>query len=289
MTNTVSPNLTGEVAIVTGGGRGIGRAISVALASAGATVVVVDLDPTDTVVGIEASGGHAIAKTVDVTDQPAVDQMVHEVEQHFGAVDLLINNAGIGAASTGRLWEVDPQRWWRTVEVDLRGPFLCARAVLPGMIHRRQGRLINMTSGLAHADAAGVTDYGAAKAGLARLSGNLALETKEYGIAVFAIDPGTVHTHLFDDSIVAALKGPKILRDAAESLTAFFESGGGEPPELVAQLVVQLASGRADALSGRFIDVFDDLDDLIRRADEITQDDLYSLKRPTFKHDSTPS
>lgn len=289
MSSSSTPNLTGQVAIVTGSGHGVGRAIALALAGVGVTVAVADLDTTDIVAAVEAVGGRAVAKTVDVTNQPAVDQMVYEIEQQFGAVDLLINNAGIAAAPAGRLWEVDPHRWWRTIEVDLRGPFLCARAVLPGMIRHSQGRIINMSSGLAWADAAGTSDYCAAKAGVARLTGCLAIETREYGIAVFAIQPGTVYTTLMEDAIIAAKRGPKILQQAGADLAAFFAGGGGEPPELCARLVVQLASGKADALSGRFIDVFDDLDELIQRVDEITRDDLYSLKRPIFKPSSGQS
>ena len=147
--NTINPNLTRQVAIVTGAGRGLGRAIALALAAAGATVVVVDRVTGDTAAAIEAAGGRAIAKTVDVTDQCVVEQMVGEVEQQFGAVDLLMNNAGIGAESLGVLWEADPDWWWQTINVNLRGSFLCARAVLPGMIRRRQGRIINMSSGVA--------------------------------------------------------------------------------------------------------------------------------------------
>jgi NAD(P)-dependent dehydrogenase (short-subunit alcohol dehydrogenase family) len=284
MSNNLTSDLTGQVAIVTGGGRGLGRAIALALASAGANVVVADRATSDTAATIEASGGRAAAKTVDVTDQSAVEATVREVEQQYGAVDLLMNNAGIGAESLGRLWEVDPEWWWRTIDVDLRGPFVCARAVLPGMIRRRRGRIVNMSSGVAWGDIAGVTAYCAAKAGLARLSGCLALETREFGIAIFAINPGMVLTPL-NEAVMASTAGLKISTDMA----AGFARGDGAPPELCAQLVVQLASGKADSLSGRFLDVDDDLDELVRRADEITRHDLYSLKRPTFKRESVQS
>ncbi len=286
MSSGLTPNLAGQVAIVTGGGRGIGRAIALGLAGAGVKVAVADLDTADTVAAIEANGGQAITKTVDVTDQSAVDQMVRDVEQQFGTVDLLMNNAGVGAQSVGLLWEVDPNQWWRTIDVNLRGPFLCARAVLPGMIRRRRGRIINMASGAATGDALGITAYSAAKAGLARLTGCLALETRAYGIGIFAIQPGFVRTKLVTDSMVAANAGSRIVQDDAAAAAAFFEKGGGDSPELAARLVVQLASGKADTLSGRYIDVFDDLDELIRRVDEITRDDLYSLKRPALKPSS---
>jgi NAD(P)-dependent dehydrogenase (short-subunit alcohol dehydrogenase family) len=196
MSSGSTPDLTGQVAIVTGAGRGLGHAIAIALAAAGATVAVLDRATGDTATAIEAAGGQAVPKTVDVTDQSAVEQAIHEVEQQIGAVDLLMNNAGIGAESLGRVWELDPDWWWRTINVNLRGPFLCARAVLPGMIHRRRGVIINMSSGVAWGDIAGVTAYCASKAGVARFTSCLALETKEFGIATFAINPGLVMTPL---------------------------------------------------------------------------------------------
>src|SRR5258708_5450461 len=147
MSAGITPDLTGQVAIVTGGGSGIGRAIALAVAAAGATVAVVDRATGDTAAAIEAAGGRAVAKTVDVTDQRAVEQMVREVEQQFGDITLLVNNAGIATESLGPTWEVDPEWWWRTMEVNVRGQFLCARSVLPGMVRRRQGRIVNMSSG----------------------------------------------------------------------------------------------------------------------------------------------
>lgn len=213
--------------------------------------------------------------------------MVHEVEQQFGPIDLLFNNAGIATPSLGATWEVDPELWWRTLEVNLRGQFLCARAVLPAMIRRRQGRIINMSSGLAWADAGGNSAYSASKAAIARFTGCLADETRTYHVAVFAIQPGLVRTPLTEAAATSnvTLAGQEI----GLALRVSFEKGDDEPPERCARLVLQLASGKADALSGRFVDIYDDIDELIVRVDEITRDNLYSLTRPIFKHESTPS
>lgn len=287
MMDIVNPNLTGQVAIITGGGGGIGRVTALALASAGAIVAVVDRFTGDTVPAIAARGGRAVAHTVDVTDQHAVERMVQEVEQQFGPIDLLFNNAGIATPSLGATWEVDPELWWRTLEVNLRGQFLCARAVLPAMIRRRQGRIINMSSGLAWADAGGNSAYSASKAAIARFTGCLADETRTYHVAVFAIQPGLVRTPLTEAAATSnvTLAGQEI----GLALRVSFEKGDDEPPERCARLVLQLASGKADALSGRFVDIYDDIDELIVRVDEITRDNLYSLTRPIFKHESTPS
>ena len=142
-------DLRGQVAIVTGGGRGLGRTFAHALAAAGAAVAVVARSSdelAEVVASIRELGRRATAITGDVTDRQAVEHVVHETERQLGPVDLLVNNAAI-LRTPGPLWEVDPDEWWRTMEVNVRGPFLCARAVLPGMIERGRGRIINVASG----------------------------------------------------------------------------------------------------------------------------------------------
>ena len=121
-------DLSGQVALVTGGGRGIGRAMALALAKAGAAVAVAartEEQLAETVALVEQASGRATAVTADVTDQQAVDRMASEVEQQLGPVDLLVNNAGAGDPG-GPIWEVDPDRWWRVLDVNIRGPFLCS-------------------------------------------------------------------------------------------------------------------------------------------------------------------
>ena len=141
-------DLGGQVAIVTGAGRGLGRAFAEALAGAGAAVAVVARSAdqlAETVTLIEQADGCAIAVTADVTDQQAVEHAVAETKRQLGSVDLLINNAGRWQL-LGELWEMDPEQWWREIEVNLRGLFLCARAVLPDLVARRCGRIVNMAS-----------------------------------------------------------------------------------------------------------------------------------------------
>jgi NAD(P)-dependent dehydrogenase (short-subunit alcohol dehydrogenase family) len=189
-------DLGGQVAIVTGGGRGIGRVMALALAQAGTAIAVVARSEdqlTETVAHIEGAGGSAIALPADVTDQQAVERMVAETERQLGPVDLLVNNAG-GAGQVGPLWEVEPDEWWRCVEVNLRGPFLCARAVVPGMIARQRGRVIITSSLAATAPWPYMSAYAISKAAVTRLGENLAVETQAHGISVFAVHPGSVRT-----------------------------------------------------------------------------------------------
>jgi NAD(P)-dependent dehydrogenase (short-subunit alcohol dehydrogenase family) len=191
-------DLTGQVAIVTGGGRGIGRAIAIGLASASASVGVVARSEdqiTESAGQIAEVGGRAIAVPADVSDPEAVEQMVQEVERVLGPVDLLVNNAGL-AGPIGPTWEADPDEWWRCMEVNLRGPMLCSRAVLPGMISRGVGRIVNVASGAGTFAIPYLGAYVTSKTALIRLTEILAAEAAEHGVKVFAIEPGTVRTDM---------------------------------------------------------------------------------------------
>ena len=145
----MSGRLVGRVSIVTGGGRGIGRGIAQGFAAEGAAVTVTARTASQleaTVTKIEAAGVRALAIQADVSDPGAADRVVAETEAQFGPVDILVNNAGIVGPS-GPLWEVDADEWRKTIDVNLLGPFLFSRAVLCGMVQRRQGRIINVSSG----------------------------------------------------------------------------------------------------------------------------------------------
>ena len=144
-------DLTGSVALVTGGSRGLGRAFALALAAAGAKVAVTARTAAqlaETVQLIERAGGSAIAIPSDVSAPDQVAHLVTTAEQ-LGPVNILVNNAGV-AGPIGADWEVDPEGWWHTFEINMRGPFLCARAVLPGMVTRQRGRIVNISSGAAY-------------------------------------------------------------------------------------------------------------------------------------------
>jgi NAD(P)-dependent dehydrogenase (short-subunit alcohol dehydrogenase family) len=267
--------LRGQVAIVTGGGRGIGRAAAQLLASRGASVAVVSrtrAEVDETAAAIARGAGRALAIAADVTDSAAVAALAARVERELGAVDLLVNAAGV-ARPYGPSWEVDPGEWWRAFEVNVRGAFLCARAVLPGMIARRRGRIVNVSSGSGNVAFPYVSAYCASKAALTRWTEVVAAEAREHGVSAFAIEPGTVRTAMTED----VLRGPEGRR-WIPWFSKIFEDGRDVTPEHAADLVATLASGRLDALSGCFLSRADDLDALLARADEIRRTGALTLR-----------
>jgi NAD(P)-dependent dehydrogenase (short-subunit alcohol dehydrogenase family) len=267
-------SLAGQVAIVTGAGRGIGRSIAFELAAAGAAVAATARTATEiaeTAAEVERAGGRAIAVPADVTDPAAIARVLEETERRLGPVDLLVNNAAAGSVP-GPAWEVDPDAWWRGIEVNLRGPFLFCRAVLPAMVARRRGRIINVASLQATRPYPYGSGYGAGKAGLLRFTDSLAIETTPHNVQVFAISPGMVLTPMSRASL-ASEAGRKWFPDLVN-----FPADQWLPPERAGRLCAYLASGKLDRLSGRFIHVLDDWDDLARRAEEIVRDDLHTLR-----------
>jgi NAD(P)-dependent dehydrogenase (short-subunit alcohol dehydrogenase family) len=285
-------DLSGQVALVTGGGRGIGRVLAQTLAAAGASVAVAarsEHELAHTLALVEEAGGQGMALPLDVTDQRAVEQAVSIVERRLGPVTLLVNNAGV-SGPIGPLWEVDPEEWWRTLDINLRGSFLCAGAVLPGMAARRCGRIINIASHAGVYRWPLVSAYSVSKAALVKLTENLAVESKKLGVAVFAVHPGIATIGLTE----RALQTTAPLESPSGRVMAWIrqqaEAGHAVPPERTAELIVCLASGRADALSGRYLTVHDDVDTLIARAVEIQRDDLYTLRlrepTPTYEREA---
>ena len=262
--------LDGQVALVTGGGRGIGRTIAEGLAASGAAVAVLarsEDELQETVAQIARAGGRAIALAADVTDRQAVEAAVAQTVRDLGPIDLLVNNAAV-ATPVGPVWEVEPEAWWRTIEVNLRGPFLCARAVLPGMIARRTGRIVNIVAVAAFTTAPYMSAYGGSKAALVSFTDDLAAEVREHGLTVFAIRPGMVQTRMQDELMASP----------------YVQRRRGGPPVLVpaeraAEAVAFVATGQADALTGRFIDVTrDDVAALARNADAIVRDDRLAMR-----------
>ena len=270
-----SARLKDRVALVTGGGRGIGRAIAQALARAGAAVAVLSRSTeqlSETVRLVQQDGGRAAAYPADVTNEQAIQTAIGEIEQSLGAIDVLVNNAGTPKPLVP-FAETDVTEWWRGMEINLLGPVVCTRHVLPGMISRRRGRIINVSSGAGAMAMTHFSSYVCGKTAVVRLTECLALEMKPHGIAVFAIAPGTVRTAMSEYSLNSS-EGQKWL----PWFKRLFDEGFTVPPERPATLVTELATGRADVLSGRFISVHDDLDQLIASAAELQQRNLHALK-----------
>jgi NAD(P)-dependent dehydrogenase (short-subunit alcohol dehydrogenase family) len=269
--------LDGQVAIVTGSGRGIGRAIALALAAAGAAVSVTARSAdqvADTVSRIEQGGGRALGVVADVTDADAMVHLVARAERELGAVDLVVANAG-RITPIAPVWEADPAEWRRCFETNVLGTFHCARAVLPGMVARRRGRIITLAGSDPAMPTPYFTAYDSTKAAILRFTESLAAEVREFGITVFAVAPGGVHTAMVDDLVASPWSqwlGPDV---------GNFEKSWLTPPEQAGALCVLLATGRADALSGRRLHVAQDAEELVRRTEEIQQQDLYTLRMRT--------
>ncbi len=240
------------IALVTGGGRGIGANVARRLAEDGWEVVVAARTQEQVEAVADEIGGRAVA--LDVTDRDAVGRAVADA----GPVDLLVANAGI-ANRDGATWEIDPAEWWRTFEVNVLGVHLCCSAVIPGMLERGSGRIVITGSGAAYlppTDSAS-TAYPASKAAVCRYGEMLAAELAGR-IPVFFISPGLVRTEMTSWG-----------RDDLP----------WTPPELAPQLVAALASGRYDALAGRYLHAeHDDVDDLLSRIDDVREQDLNAIR-----------
>jgi len=274
-TTDKSARLKGQVALVTGGGRGIGRAIAQTLAAGGAAVAVLSRSTeelSETVRLIQQEGGRAAAYPADVTDSQAIESAIRAIEQSLGPIDLLVNNAGT-PKPLAPFAESDVTEWWRGMEVNLLGPIICTRHMLPGMISRHRGRIINVSSGAGAMAMTHFSSYVCSKTALVRFTECLALENSSHGIAAFAIAPGTVRTAMTEYSLTSS-EGQKWL----PWFKRLFDGGFTVPPERPAALVLELASGCADSLTGRFISVQDDLDQLIANAADVQERNLQVLK-----------
>jgi len=259
-------DLTGQVALITGGSRGLGRAFAQALLNAGARVAITARSAPElheTTAQLASSADQVVAIPADATDLGGRPQVVGKVEQQLGPITLLINNAGQFRAF-GLIQAVDPIAWWNEVEVNLRGPFLYAHAVLPSMRTRRRGRIINVASIAGVQGIPTISAYVVSKTALIRLSETLALETAGDGIQVFAIHPGTVRTPMnayVHDSPEVTERAPQV----QQWFQTLYAEGRDTPIKRSVQLVLRLAAGDADALSGRYLSVDDDLDALVKQ------------------------
>jgi len=238
--------LKDQVAVVTGAARGIGRAISLALADEGAHIVAVDVlaDALDSTVGeIAAKGVKAVARQVDVTDSEQVEQLFASVVSDFDRVDIVVNNAGITRDTL--LLSMDDQQWDQVIQVNLRGVFLCTRAAAKIMLRQRYGRIVNMASVSGLMGNAGQANYAASKAGVVGLTKTVAKEMAKRKITCNAVAPGFIKTDMTD-----AL--PEKVRDQVKLV---IPAGRFGEPEDVAAAVVFLASPQAEYVTGQVLSV----------------------------------
>ncbi|MEY3990365.1 MAG: hypothetical protein RI985_1446, partial [Chloroflexota bacterium] len=232
-----------RVALVTGGSRGIGRAIALSLATTGATVIVNyrgnQAAADETVASIEVAGGKAVAIQADVANGEDVERLFKEVSERFGRIDILVNNAGITRDTL--MLRMKDDDWDAVMDTNLRGLFLCTRAALRPMTRARWGRIINITSVVGLMGNAGQANYAAAKAGIIGFSKSVAREIGSRSITVNAVAPGFIDTEL------TAVLGP----DTREALIKQIPLGRLGTPEDVASLVTFLASEQAAYITGQ--------------------------------------
>jgi NAD(P)-dependent dehydrogenase (short-subunit alcohol dehydrogenase family) len=247
--------LEGQRALVTGGGRGIGENIARELAAAGMHVAVTGRTPEQVEGVAEEIGGTALVG--DVSQRADVERWAAEA----GEIDLLVDNAGIEGPAEP-VSEHDADEWWRTFEVNVLGVYLCCRAFAPAMVERGGGRIVNVASGAAYLPRVrpgASTAYGSSKAAVHRFSELLAVQLAPQNVFVFSISPGLVRTAMTEGN--------------------FPEDAPWTPPECAPRLVRQLASGRYDALAGRYLHAEHDPPERLRdRVDEILEQDLNAIR-----------
>jgi 3-oxoacyl-[acyl-carrier protein] reductase len=241
-------------AIVTGAGRGVGRAIALALGAAGYRVALVartqaQLDEVAAL--IRDGGGNAVALVADISLPDEATKACVAALRALGGCDVLVNNAGV-TAEPGPFAECDLEEWWRVFDVNVRGTALVTRTVLPAMLAQGSGYVINVTSLQASEVEGAPIAYGASKAALMRFTDALNAEVEAAGVRVFDVSPGLVRT---------------TMTSGRPDLDALPEEAWS-PPELTAQLVLGLVGGAADGLGGRLVRVTDDLDQLLHDAAE---------------------
>jgi 3-oxoacyl-[acyl-carrier protein] reductase len=267
--------LSGQIAVVTGGARNIGRATVQALAEVGARVAIIDIlaaEAAATCAEMVAQGLDVRAYTADLTDARAVADVFAAIAGDIGSVTLLCNNAGGGTDGAGPMAMVPQDKWWALFDRNVRSTILCAQAVLPSMMERRAGRIINTVSLFAFSwSMGGNSAYNAAKAGVARFTEDMAAEMAGHGICLFAMHPGGVRpapgTYLTEPL-------PGMTQQQLAMILSFLN----DPPERAAAMSVALASGGADALSGRFFDATEDFEAVLADAAAIIASDARRLR-----------
>ena len=268
--------LDGRVALITGGGRGIGQAIARAYAAEGAQLALAartDSELQETAANIrDQYGSEVITVITDVTDRAQVENAVTQTLQRYGVIDVLVNNAG-NTGQIGPLWTLDPDRWANTIAVHVLGTYYGCRAAIPPMLERGRGRIVNMSGVGGPND----TSYDAAKTAIVNLTENLSVELADTGVTVNAISPGSIHTRMWEEVRDMALAaGDTELYEKGVVVT----SGGGASIERAAQLAVMLGSDDCGNLSGRLIRAaLDTFEDIPTNVDAIMASDAYLLRR----------
>lgn len=238
--------LSGEVALVTGGSRGIGKAIAIALAKANAAVVVNSIDEQealDVAKELNALGKKAIGIKADVANYAEVESLVKQVQNSFGNITILINNAGI--TKDGLLMRMKEEDWDKVLDINLKGTFNCTKACIKDMVKQKKGNIVNISSVVGISGNAGQTNYAASKAGVIGFTKSLAKEVGNRGIRVNAVAPGFIDTDMTS----------KLPKELITKIKEQIPLGSLGTPEDVADLVMFLVSPAAKYITGEVIKV----------------------------------
>ncbi len=272
--------LANQVVVVTGAGRGIGRAIALRCSEEGAKVAIAsrtESELQETARRMNGNTSNVRIVPTDVTDRKQVQSLFQTTESELGDVDLLVNNAG-RLGKPGPTWDTDPDDWWLDVTVNLFGVYHCCHAILPRMIQRKAGRIINMVGGGTSRPFPFASAYGTSKAAVMRFTETLALELNQldHPIKVFALTPGFVRTAM-TEAFKQTEEGQKWMKGLLERM----KEGDDNPPDYAAEMVVALGSGQMDKLHGHYFTSekdHDRLDQLKQEADSILEEDLRTLR-----------
>jgi len=272
--------LQDRVAVITGGSRGIGKEIALSFAREGCGVVLIARDRKaleSTAAFIrQGTGGQAAVFPLDITERESVETMVHDVTARFGRIDVLVNAAAI-VEPIGPFHACDAGEWERTITVNLFGTYRVSRAVIPVMIERKYGTILNFSGGGAFGARPRFSAYSVSKAGVARLTDAMALELREFGIAVNCISPGQVNTDMFDAMVAA---GPEKVGTQGWAEFQKRKESGGDPIEDVGRLALFLVSEEGRKITGRMISVrWDPWEHFPNYTDELMKSDIYTMRR----------
>ena len=275
-------NLSGRSAIITGGSVGLGYGVARRFLADGANVAICsrnaeELKEAQKRLAVDACPGRqVIALECDVSSTEQVDGLVGAALEHFGTVEILVNNAGV-LGPLGRFDEVDIDQWKQTVEVNLLGAVITTRAVLPHFRERRYGKILNVSGGGATSPRPFFSAYAASKAALVRLTETLAGELADTGIDVNAIAPGVLNTRMVAATVAA---GPELIGEKEFRQLTRLRETGISPIERAAELFAYLSSALSDGITGRLISApWDPWSTLHHRAEELAGTDIYTLRR----------
>ena len=245
----------GQVAWVTGAGRGIGRATALLLAAQGAAVALVSRTQSEVeqvAQEIRLRGGKAIASLLDVSQWDMVQWTAQQIEAALGPIDLLVNNAGV-LEPLGKLWETDPEQAGRLFDINLTGAYYCMRAALPGMVQRGRGVVVNLSSGAAMSTSPNFSVYAASKAGLDHLTRNAAVDLKGTGVRIYSLYPALVETRM--QEMLRAATPERLPPERRQFYIKQKEMGQVLAPELPARVITWLCSADCDVVSGAVINL----------------------------------